>query len=434
MAHDRYEQSLTTASREAAAAYGEGLDLVLSGWTGADEKLDRAVTLDPDFALAHVARARVHQIHGEVTQARAAAAKARELAARLTARERGHVETIAAAIEGRPALALSMAEQHLEEHPRDVLVLSMLLGAFGLYAFSGRVDHDAAKLAILRRHAQHYGDDWWFLTYLGWSHTEAGELAAGRRLSERAIQLRHANGHGAHGLAHACFEQGDIETGRAFLSDWLPAHDGASILNGHLAWHLALLAIEQEDLDQALAIYRDRIHPSVSRAPAINLLTDAASLLWRVALTRDRPLGPEWHEIAAYGERTFPRTGVHFVDLHQVLIAAARGDTQGLERRVSELEALHAEGRLAPGTVMLALCRGIAAFAASDDATAIDLLGQAIPEVSRVGGSHAQRELFEDTYIVACLRAGRGEAARALIDARLHRRPSSRDAAWRACL
>jgi Tfp pilus assembly protein PilF len=431
---DRYDQPLTTASQAAAHAYGEGLDLVLAGWTGAGAMLDRALAADPAFALAHIARARVHQIQGEIAAARAAAERARQLLAHVTPRERGHVEIIATAIEGNPAAARPAAEQHLDDHPRDALVLSMLLGAFGLYAFSGRVDHDAAKLAILRRHAQHYGDDWWFLTYLGWSHTEAGDLAIGRRISERAIDLRRANGHGAHGLAHACFEQGDVETGRAFLSDWLPDHDGASILNGHLAWHLALLAIEQEDLDRALAIYRDRIQPSVSQAPPMNLLTDAASLLWRVALAGDRPLETEWNEVALYGERTFPRTGVHFADLHQVLIAAARGDTSGLERRLSELEALHAEGRLAPGATMLALCRGIAAFATGDDMSAIALLGPAIPEVSRVGGSHAQRELFEDTLIAASLRSGRGEAARALIDARLHRRPSSRDLAWRARL
>jgi pentatricopeptide repeat protein len=49
----------------------------------------------------------------------------------------------------------------------------------------------------------------------------------------------------------------------------------------------------------------------------------------------------------------------------------------------------------------------------------------------RLGGSHAQRELCEDTLIVACLRGGRPEKARALIDNRLHRRPSRRDEAWR---
>ena len=79
----------------------------------------------------------------------------------------------------------------------------MLLGAFGLYAFSGRADHDAAKLAVCERHASHYGEDWWFLSYLGWSHTEAGNLATGRALSERAMSLRPANANAAHGLSHA---------------------------------------------------------------------------------------------------------------------------------------------------------------------------------------------------------------------------------------
>ena len=114
----------------------------------------------------------------EVTEARAKAARARQLAAAASPRERRHVEIMAATIEGQSKTALSGAEQHLEEYPRDALILSLLLGAFGLYAFSGRADHDAAKLAICQRHATHYGEDWWFLTYLGWSHTEAGETPA----------------------------------------------------------------------------------------------------------------------------------------------------------------------------------------------------------------------------------------------------------------
>ncbi len=431
MRRDRYDLALTTTSDEAAAAYGEGMDYVLAGWSNADAALDRAIAADPGFALAHIAWARVHQIQGEGAEARAAAARARQTVASATPREQRHVAIIADALEGKPAQALRAAEQHLEDYPRDALVLSMLLGAFGLYAFSGRADHDAAKVAILRRHAGHYGDDWWFLTYLGWSHTEAGDLALGRDLSERAIGLRRANGHGAHGLAHACFEQGDVATGRTFLNDWLPAHDGASILNGHLAWHLALLSIEQDDLDGALEIYRQRIQPSVSRAPPLNLLTDAASLLWRVALADGRALSPLWDDIAAYGDRVFPRAGIHFADLHQVLIAAARGDKPALERRLSELEARHADGKLAPGKTMLELCRGIEAFAAGRYDDTIRLLGPALSDVARVGGSHAQRELFEDTLIVACLRAGKGAQAHALIDGRLHRRPSRRDEGWR---
>ena len=58
------------------------------------------------------------------------------------------------------------------------------------------------------------------------------------------------------------------------------------------------------------------------------------------------------------------------------------------------------------------------------------LLEPAMAELVRIGGSHAQRELWEDTLIVAYLRGGSGGKAAGLISARLERRPSARDAAW----
>ena len=210
----------------------------------------------------------------ETADARAKAKQARSLAAKLTKRERQHVEIIASAIEGQSAAALNGAEQHLAEFPRDALVFSLLLGAFGLYAFSGRADHDAARLAICERYAKHYGEDWWFLTYLGWSHTEAGNPGVGRSITESALSLRRHNGNAAHALAHAFFEQGDEMAGEAFLSDWLPAYDHESFLNGHLFWHLALLALEADDVDGALKIYQEHISPKISRAPPLNLFTD----------------------------------------------------------------------------------------------------------------------------------------------------------------
>jgi hypothetical protein len=49
-----------------------------------------------------------------------------------------------------------------------------------------------------------------------------------------------------------------------------------------------------------------------------------------------------------------------------------------------------------------------------------------------IGGSHARRELFEDTLLVARLRSGRIERACTLHAERLGRRPPARDAAWLA--
>jgi hypothetical protein len=55
-----------------------------------------------------------------------------------------------------------------------------------------------------------------------------------------------------------------------------------------------------------------------------------------------------------------------------------------------------------------------------------------LADVVRFGGSHAQREIIEDTFVVALIRSGNLPRARALLDQRLHRRPSPRDVRWRA--
>ena len=429
MNRDRYDLVLTTGSDRAAAHYRDGVDCMLSAWHGAEAAFDAAIAQDPGFALAHIARAGLHQLNMEGQEARTMAARARELAAGATPREIGHIEIMSAVIESKPKLAVSGAEAHLEEYPRDALVLSLLLGAFGLYAFSGRADHDAAKLAVCSRNATHYGEDWWFLSYLGWSHTEAGNLREGRALSERAMALRSANANAAHGLSHAMFEQGDMETGRRFLGQWMPAHDRQSFLHGHLAWHTALTLLDAGDLAGALAIYEQHIKPAGRPYPPLNIFTDGASLLWRLSLAGQNGLESHWREIAAYGEKYFPQAGAHFADVHYALAGAMTGGPE-LEGRIAQLEQRESAGRLAPGRTAIELCRGIKAFADGDNSGAIRLLEPAISELTRIGGSHAQRELWEDTLIVACLRAGRGDKAARRISARLERRPSARDAAW----
>ena len=98
---DRYGLPLSTTSSEATEAYREGIDRTLSAWPGAAEAFDRAIADDPDFALAHIARARVHSFYQQGEAARKEAARARELAARNgTEREKSHVETLALAAEG----------------------------------------------------------------------------------------------------------------------------------------------------------------------------------------------------------------------------------------------------------------------------------------------------------------------------------------------
>ena len=192
-------------------------------------------------------------------------AVARQRAGGASARERAHVHILGLAIDGAGAKALEALLAHLEAHPRDALVFSLALGAFGLYGFSGRADHDAARLALCRRMARHYGEDWWFLTHLGWSHTEAGVLDAGRRITERALELRRENAHGAHAYVHYFVGVRRRRDGERFLEAWLPGYEPGGALYGHIRWHQALWRLQEGDIEGAAAIYRQVLRPSVNR-------------------------------------------------------------------------------------------------------------------------------------------------------------------------
>src|SRR5205814_10047051 len=105
---DRFGLPLTTSSAEAAENYVEALDLMLSANTGAEALLDAALASDPEFALAHIARARLLQVQARAAEAGEAAPAARALSARGTAREARHIETVALAIDGRGPQAMAM--------------------------------------------------------------------------------------------------------------------------------------------------------------------------------------------------------------------------------------------------------------------------------------------------------------------------------------
>jgi tetratricopeptide (TPR) repeat protein len=402
MEADRYGLALATSSSDAAAAYRAGVDLLLSAWPGADARFKEAIGHDPGFALAHAGLARHLQIYGRMAEARETIAQARSLVAGATAREKAHVGVVALAIDGQAVKALEALLAHLEANPRDALAFSLALGAFGLYGFSGRADHDAARLALCRRTARHYGEDWWFLTHLGWSHTEAGVLDAGRRITERALALRRENAHGAHAYVHYFVESGSGREGEQFVEDWLPGYEPGGALYGHIRWHQALWRLEQGDAEAVAAIYRHALRPSVNVSPPINVISDCASLLWRVVL--ENGAGVDWHELHEYGRKRFPGLAGHFIEWHLAMAAAGASDLETLDRRLGALP------EMPPGPAFAAACSALRAFAAGDYVKVILLLEPMTPELARLGGSGAQRRVFLETLDAA--RARLREAAR----------------------
>lgn len=424
---------LSTNEPQAATNYRLGVDLLLSAWPGAVDALRQAIDHDHQFALAHAALARVHAIQAEPAEARARIAAAQEIvASNGSPREISHVSTMSLAVTGQLAKALESALIHLDKWPRDVLILSLPLGAFGLFAFSGMADHDQARVDLCERVADRYdADDWWFLTYRGWSHAENGSVARGRDLAQRGLELRRANAHAAHAVSHALFEQGAMQEAEALLADWLPGYDRAGLLHGHLAWHSALSALERDDPQHALAIYSEHVQPSVSLGVPINVVSDTASLLWRLQAYGHAVPPGMWEDVERYAESRFPKPGLAFVEVHMALLAAATGRHVAATDRIDANAQRVADGALPAGSVVPAIGLAALAFANADHAECVRILEPVARDVARVGGSGAQREVIEDMLLLALMRSGQSTKARDLLDRRLHRRPSQRDARWR---
>ena len=241
--------------------------------------------------------------------------------------------------------------------------MSLSLGAVGLFAFSGMANHDQARVDFCERHKGHYDDDWWFLTYLGWSHTENGSVGAGRRITQRAFDQRRENANAVHALAHAMFEDGSTDDAEALIAGWLPIYDRSGLLHGHVSWHRALLALEKGDTGKASAIYSERIQPRINPAPPINVMTDSVSLLWRLQASGHPVSGEVWGDLSDHAERWFSKSGNSFVDVHMALLAAMTGNRSALEQRVTDLDARRNQGRLPAGMVATEILRAARAFA-----------------------------------------------------------------------
>ena len=421
---DRYGLTVSTPSPAAFERFQDGMDRLLAYGPGAEDCFSAALAADETLALAHVGRALLAAVQGDGATARAAAGRARDTAAGASRRERQHAEAVNAFVAGETARGLALVDEHVAEFPRDAMLVNQASGAIAL---AGRSDREEHRVAFLERLAPAYGDDWWFQSALAFTYHEVDRFEESRRLSEASLQQCPRNAGAAHNLAHIALETLDIDAGAAFLDEWMTGYDRRAHFHCHLAWHQAMFALHEGRHAQALAIFEREILGSVNRR---STMTDGTALLWRVRLDgASAPL--PWRALADIAAGV-SRPGYLFGEVHAALAYAACGDDAALAKLTDNLRALDAKGNPIAGRVVLPLVQGTAAVAAGDYAAALAHFEPVESEIHRIGGSHAQWELFEETMVVCYLELARYDDALRLVRRRLARRASPRDRKWLA--
>ena len=429
---DRYGLPLTTNSQTALAHYAEGLDLALSQNFGAEDAFDRAIEADEGFALAYASKAFLEFLRINVPEARASAEKAEKLSSGLSSRERGFVDVVSKFVHGQNHAATAAAHQHASEYPRDALILRLAQrlytqGCVGI----GAPDYPPRFYRLMTEAAPHYGEDWAFLGQYAWANHEIGKMGEGMDLAQRSLYLNPSNGVAAHSVAHVFYEMSQDDEGAAFLSEWLEDYDRRSTYRVHLSWHQALFELAMGRYNQALGWYDRDIRPAVQELKYASL-ADSASLVWRMKIYGDTSPQAPWSELIELAAPAAARPGPSFRDAHAALAFTAAGDDESFGKLVDGLQAMADNGDATAREATLPLIKGIGAFGRGDYAEAVRLMEPVYPQLTRVGGSHAQRLVFEDTLLEAFLRAEEFDKATDMLRERLSRRESPRELYWLA--
>ncbi len=428
MHSDAQGLQLTTASTVAAAAY----DAAVDGFCGfkADPvfHVKAALEADPNFALAHCLRGYAYLLMGvPAVRPKAIACLEHAESGVATPREHGHFLALQAWCDGDLKGAAGRWEHLLIDHPTDLMALRMASG----------FHFNAGDCANLRDSVARVRPSWdgsvpgygYVLSMYAFGLEECGAYAQAEATGRQAVDLNPADIWAVHAVAHVMEMQGRTGEGIAWLDDTEAGWAGCNFFAHHVWWHKALYHIEQDNSDAALALYDKRVRDDFS--DVVYDIHDAAALLWRLELA-DMDVGRRWDELA---DKVAPRIDDHFdnfTDAH-FMMCLAGGGRRGAANDL--LASMHSYATTRRGTVAsimrdvgVAACEGLAAFRAGAYDRAVDKLLPIRYALHRIGGSHAQRDLFAVTLIEAALRGGRSRLARALAAERCAAMPESASA------
>ncbi|MFT7390651.1 MAG: hypothetical protein ACI9ZH_000875 [Paracoccaceae bacterium] len=389
-------------------------------------RLAAALAAAPDFALGHAAQGLFLSLLGRrelspAIDAAHAAAKALQEGGGGDARSALMIAALEDYRAGRMRRAATRLEQWLAANPSDSLAFKIAHGIrFLLGDAAGlRAGVEVAARGISADHP-HHG---YLLGATAFALEETGSYAAAEAAGRAGVAIAPDDAWGLHAVAHVMDMTGRADDGVRWLARRAASWAHCNNFGYHVWWHLALFHIDRGAHGPALELYDRRVRP----APTDDWrdVANGASLLLRLEI-EGVAIGDRWEELADIAGRRTDDGQVIFADLHYLtaLDAAGRhGESAALTAMIARDAANFDHDRHeACALAGLPAAVGLTAFRAGRAEEAYRGLATALPQLYRIGGSHAQRDVFERLMIEAALRAGLCTEARAALDARAARR------------
>jgi tetratricopeptide (TPR) repeat protein len=399
MLEDAQGLQITTDSKVAVAAINRFVEQSLSYGKDAEMSILQAIAADPTCAIAHAYTGAYYLSLENATASKQAVPHlqtAQQHLERVTYRERLYIQAIIAWAKKEIERALALHQEIAQKFPCDLI--SVQQGQYH-YFYLGNKERllKIAQQVLPANRENHY-----LYGMIAFGLEQCYQLKEAEQMALRAIVINRHDPWAHHAIAHVMETYRRVDEGIAWMESYADTWENCnSMLYTHNWWHIALYYLAQGNKHACLALYDTHIWGRADKLSPKDQV-GAISLLLRLEL-RGVDVSGRWQELSNHLYHRLHEHALAFQDLHYVYAMTKAGQTQWVEQMLVSMHkhtlSVNPFLRRSWLEVAVPTARGMVSYAKGDFNKAVAELKPVMPRLHEIGGSHAQRVLFEEVYL-----------------------------------
>lgn len=420
--YDHFGLKTTLSNPDAIEDWNQTILSFLSHNANIAKNLDLAISRTEFFPMPHIASGFFSMLLGQrgliksaKTSFKTATNQANTVG--ITEREQNYLHGLQSIISGNHTEAINHIHNVLQQHPEDGFAAKLV------HAIQFIIGDVKGMRSTLDKIIKSYSSDNPATSYIqgcyAFALEEAGDYKNAEKIGRQAFGQTNNDAWALHAVAHVYEMTNQVPAG----IDWLQSNNSAWVhcnnFRFHCWWHLALFYLDRGQYDFVLSLYDSEIR--YNKTDDYRDIANGASLLARLEIEQV-DVGTRWEELAIASEKHTDDNCLVFADLHYMLSL-----TLGNHAHTAKILATNAGNFAKTGNsfmsnitneVGIAVMAGISAYKKQNYLTAFHHLSNAWPNLQKIGGSHAQRDVFVRLTIESAIRSGRADFAKNLITTR----------------
>ncbi|XP_037110917.1 tetratricopeptide repeat protein 38 isoform X2 [Syngnathus acus] len=325
----------------------------------------------------------------------------------LTPRERLHVKALEHFSHGNFPKASDVWEDILVDHPTDLLALKF---AHDTYFYTGAQTQMRDSVArVLPHWKPHFPLASYLKGLYSFGLLETHFYDQAEKVAMEGLALVPDDAWSVHSVAHVYEMTAEVDKGLKFMEGREKAWQISDMLATHNYWHWALYFIEKGQYEAALQIFDSQIFKRCKANGSMLDIVDGSSLLSRLEMegvfVKDR-----YQELL---QVTLPHTDDHvtlFNDLHILMVSLGARETAASQRLLEGLQELaktpgdNYQHKMAT-PIGVPMCQALMEYDKGNYDRTVELLHPLRYSIVSIGGSDAQRDVFNQLLIHAALKS-----------------------------